>query len=183
MSTDGRPLPQYGEYASASEQASAIERSGVARPQPAAAVVPASPEVPATPAVRAKRTQLSSRTASQAVDRIATIFLLSFGFVYVIGGAESFFTLGASLNRLFLQLGIGDYTPTSLTPIIGIMIVVSQGIMWLIAAGSSYVRISRGRKSWWVPVAGGAVSFLVFAVLLGILLSADPAFLAYASGA
>ena len=168
--SDERPQPEYGEYASESEQASAIERSGAPRPKPAP------PSVPATASARRGSAQVPVRTTANAANRIITIFLLSFGLVYVIGGAESFLSLGASMERLFGQLGIGTYTPTSLTTVIGIVILVSQGIIWLITAGWSYVRMSRGRVSWWIPVAGGVASLLVSAALLGIVLGADPAF-------
>lgn len=187
MSPEDRPRPQYGEYASDSEWASAIERSGAARPEgrpappaPRAPLAQAAPITPVGPLLRADRT---SRTPAKSADRVATIFLMSFGLVYFIGGASSYLGLAASIERMFGQMGVGDYTPTMLTPIIGIIIVVSQGVIWLIAAGWSYARIHRGRLSWWIPVTAGIVSLLATVTLLGVLLSTDPAFLAFAANA
>ncbi|MBX3078419.1 MAG: hypothetical protein KDB18_07695 [Salinibacterium sp.] len=189
MNPDERPRPQYGEYASEAERAAAIERSGGARPTPSEA--PAASDTPVRPAVSKKSASTPgqparpalNRTANKGSDRIVTIFLLTFGLVYIIGGAGSYFTLGASMERMFAQLGVGEYTPTTLTPIIGIVIVVSEGIIWLLAAGWSYRRISSGRPSWWIPVAAGIIGFFVSVALLGVLLAQDPAFLSYVSSA
>lgn len=175
MTGDDRPRPEYGEYASESERASAIERSGVPRQ--------AEPVHPVGGAAATSDREAHAPQSSSAIDRIVTIFLLSFGLVSVLGGAGSYVTLEASMDRMFGQLGIGDYTATSLTPIIGILIVASQTAAWIIAAGWSFVRIRRGRTAWWIPVAGGIASFLASAVLLGILLGSDPAFLEFVSSA
>jgi len=189
MTADERPRPQYGEYASEAERAAAIERSGAAGPAPRetpagsdAPVRPAAPKATAGAPGQPAR-PAPDRTVNTGFDRIATIFLLMFGLVYIIGGAGSYFTLGASMERMFAQLGVGEYTPTTLTPIIGIVIVVSEGIIWLLAAGWSYLRISRGRPSWWIPLVAGILGFLVSVALLGVLLAQDPAFLSYVSSA
>jgi Family of unknown function (DUF6264) len=195
MSTESTPRPEYGEYASAAEQAEAIERSGVPRAGlpsaearsagAARAGLPAA-SVENSPVARSASvpsTMPPTRTGTWALDRVVTIFLLSFGLVFVIGGAGTYLSLDASLESMFSQLGVGEYTPTSMTGIVGIIIVVSESIIWLLATGWSYARLNRGRLAWWIPVVAGVVSFIVSAILIGILLSTDPAFLAYATSA
>ncbi|MBB5633785.1 hypothetical protein BKA04_002008 [Cryobacterium mesophilum] len=189
--TDDRPRPEYGEYASEAEQAAALERSGV-MPQPPAAPsslpapsqqAPSHPPAP-NPATRRPGPALQGGISpARAVDRVATIFMLSFGLVYLFGSAATYLNLAAMLDTLYAQMGIGEYTPTSMTAGVGVGIIVVQVIIWLIAAVWSYRRIRSGRMSWWVPFIAGLAGFAITATLLGILLAGDPAFAAFSTRA
>lgn len=180
MSTDERPRPEYGEYASETEWASAVKRSGAELPEKTLAHgTPATPSPPA--AHTGQRAPGTGRTTGNTADRLSTIFLLSFGLVYVIGGAGGYLSLAATIERMFGLLGVGEYTPTELTPVFGVIIVVSQAIIWLATAVWSFARLRQGRLTLWVPLVGGVVNFLISALLLGILLASDPAFLAFAT--
>lgn len=118
---------------------------------------------------------------TRAGDRFVTIFLLAFGLIYLIGGAGGYLDLPTTLNTVFARFGVGDYTPTPATPVFGVAFLVSQSVIWLASAIWSYRRLSQGRQSWWVPVIGAAVTFLVTAILFAVLVSTDPAFVAYLS--
>lgn len=178
-----RQRPEYGEYASPEEQAQAIARS-----QPREASVPSDrpPHAAPAPAPAAPTGSLPAPQAATPVrtgDRVATVFLLALGLVYLIGGAGGYLALGTTLDTVYAQFGLGDYTPTSATPAFGVAIVACQAVIWITTALWSYRRLSRGRRSWWVPALGAVATFLVTVVLFGVLLAGDPAFLAYVSTA
>jgi len=173
MSTDDRPRPEYGEYASESEWASAVKRSGAELPEKQ--LEPVAPTAKSLPAPR------QGRAAGNVADRFVTIFLLAFGLVYVISGVPGYFTLAETIQNMFDQLGAGAYTPTELTSVVGGLIVVSQSILWIAATVWSFSRLRQGRLAFWIPLAGGVVNFLISAILLGMLLISDPAFLAFAT--
>lgn len=170
----GRPRPEYGEYASPEEQARAIARSG-----PGTAL----PSIPAASGPEPAAGPQAPSTRAGIVDRLITVFLLALGLVYLIGGAGGYLNLATTLGTVYAQFGIGEYAPTPQTPLFGVAIVVCHAIIWVAAAVWARRRLSRGRRSWWVPVLGAGVTFLLTVVLFGALLAGDPAFLAYVSAA
>ena len=173
--------PEFGEYASPQEQARAIARS-----QPDAASQSTSPEPPRGPAPEHTAAATSTAGAGPAagpLDRMVTVTLLALGLVYLIGGAGGYLDLPRTLDTVYAQFGIGSYTPTGATPAFGIAFVASQSVIWIVVAAWSYRRLSRGRRSWWVPVLGAVATFLVTVALFGALLWSDPAFLAYVTSA
>lgn len=117
------------------------------------------------------------------LDRLFTIMLLALGLVYLIGGAGGYLDLATTLDTVYAQFGIGEYTPAPATPAFGVAFVASQAVIWVATVVWSYRRLSRGRRSWWVPVVGAATTFIVTVALFGALLASDPAFLAYVSAA
>lgn len=177
MSEAERQEPLYGEYASAEEQASALRRSGAeprqVEPHAARAESKAHP-TPGTPMI----VPADSRGSRNPLDRIITVFLLSFSAVFIFGGASSYLNLGPSLNDAVKQFGVSEYQVTDQTAAFGIAMLVSQVVLWLLAAVVSYRRITRHKLAWWVPLVAGILSFVVTSVLLGVLLAADPALVA-----
>ncbi len=177
MTDRDRAQPEYGEYASPQEQAKAIARS-----QPAGTGgAPASGTAPSLPAAGSRAAPAAS--SAGVLDRFATVLLLALGLVYLIGGAGGYLDLARTLDTVYAQFGIGEYTPTPATSAFGLAFVACQTVVWVAAAVWSYRRLSRGRRSWWVAVLGAVVSFVVTVVLFGALLAGDPAFLAYVSSA
>lgn len=173
-----RPAPQYGEYASEEEQAAAMERFGAPPDrQPAAPIEEAKPS-PSAPQHDEVRPTVAHDQVARAMDRILTVFLLSFGLVYVLGGASTYLNFADSLQSMMKQLGVGEYHPTSLTAGVGIAVLAGQAILWLVAAIWSYRRITRGRRAWWIPVLAGVASIIIASVLIGVLLAGDPALMA-----
>ncbi|MEO7348441.1 MAG: DUF6264 family protein [Terrimesophilobacter sp.] len=174
MSESERPRPEYGEYASSDEQEAALTRSGVTPPHPVAEGVDS-----LTPqALRgvSHHEAVEGDSARRVADRLVTVFLISFWAIFVIGDAASFLNLGESLRAPMKQIGIDDFQPTALTAAAGIAMLVSQAVLWALAAAWSYRRLSRRMTAWWVPVVLGALSFIVIVVVLGTLLATDPSF-------
>jgi len=177
--SDG-PRPEFGEYASPEEQARAIARS---QPDAAPASGAPGPPTPPPPARGPAATAAAPTATGGPLDRIVTVLLLAIGLVYLIGGVGGYLDLPTTLDTVYAQFGIGSYTPTAATPAFGIAFLASQSLIWIAVAFWSYRRLSRGRRSWWVPVLGAVATFLVSVVLFGVLLGSDPAFLAYVSSA
>ena len=175
------PSPEYGEYASPEEQAKAIARSRSEEVPRSTASVP--PPAPAAPVTAPTATPAAAPAAAGVLDRLVTVVLLALGLVYLIGGAGGYLDLATTLDTVYAQFGIGEYTPTSATSAFGIAFVASQAVIWVVSAAWSYRRLARGRRSWWVPVLGAVASFVVTVALFGALLASDPAFLAYVSTA
>ena len=181
MSDNDRPRPEYGEYATPQEQAKAIAKSQplpprAERPAPiaeyAAPVPPPNIGSPGTPVPR-----------GGSANRLATIFLLALGLVYLVGGSPSYLALPATLDTVYKQWGIGSYAATSFASTIGIVVVVSQAVIWLIIAVIAIRRLRRGRSSWWVPLIGAVVTFVVTVILMAVVIMSDPAFTAYLTSA
>ncbi|MBX3087441.1 MAG: hypothetical protein KF742_03040 [Cryobacterium sp.] len=177
---DSAERPEFGEYATPEEQAAAIARwNPNPKPKPAA-----DPVVPTRPASSQSDTGARSQptrppTTANTWNRMITIFLVAVGLMFLVSGISGYLNLSNSIDSLYSQMGIGEYKTTDLTAPIGIAIIVAQSIIWLVTAGWSYSRLTRGRSSWWVPIVGAAATFVASAVALGILLNADPAFQAY----
>lgn len=165
MSESERPRPEYGEYASGDEQSAALARSG-AIPTPER-------KVPAAPTQTRKATP-EVYSARSVADRLVTVFLMSFWAVFILGDAASFLNLGLALRAPMKQIGIENYQATELTAVVGIAMLVSQLVVWAVAAIWSYRRLSRKQISWWVPVVLGVLGFILIAILLGSLLATDP---------
>lgn len=177
MTEPERAKPQYGEYASEEEYASALKRSGV---DPDHVLTPVTPSPDISRGVSPPSSPRShSQTSLQhgLLDRVVTMFLLAFGIVSIIGSAPNYLNLSETLQEALTQMGIGEYHLSALTSGFGIAMVVSQVVLWMIAAVWSFRRISRGKRAWWLPLLAGAVSFLVLTVLLGALIAADPSFI------
>lgn len=181
MSDNDRPRPQYGEYATPQEQAKAIAKS---QPPPSRAEPPAPlaenrfstppPAVGSPEPVRARRS---------SAERLATIFLLALGLVYLVSGAPSYLALPATLDAVYEQWGIGSYAATGFASAIGIAVVVSQALVWLAIAFIAVRRLRKGRSSWWVPIAGAVVTFVVTVILMAVVIMSDPAFTTYLTSA
>lgn len=183
MSDSERPRPQYGEYSSGEELASARERAGVdpshLEPPPPRANASAMPTPPAPlPSQRRPGSAPAShRTESSAFDRLATVFFLAFGAVFILGGASGYLNLGETIQQLTEQYGKGEFHPTQMTGVIGIVMLATQIALWVLAAVWSFRRISNRKLAWWVPLVIGAINFIALMVFLSVVLLADPAFM------
>ena len=179
MTDNHRPRPEYGEYATPQEQAKAIAKSqplpsSSEQSAPGSAVTAPPPTVgsPGTPAAR-----------GGSANRLATIFLLALGIVYVVSGVPSYLALPVTLDSVYEQWGIGSYAATGFASTIGIVVVVSQAAIWIASAALAIRRLRRGRSSWGVPLAGAAVTFAVTVILMAVVIMSDPAFTEYLTSA
>ncbi len=163
-----RPKPQYGEYASEDERAAALARSGGSSTH-------ADPQAP--PVDGTAHSKIPAPDHRNPFDRIVTVFLLSFGAVTIFGSAANFLNFGEKLPQMVAELGMGEFHATAHTAGMGIVMLVGQALLWVLAAVWSYRRMRRQKLSWWVPVLLGALSFIVLSILLGSVLSTDPSFI------
>lgn len=162
--------PEYGERATPEQQAEAIRASGgVPEAQRAAEFQPAVQRATGSP----------SPSSRYLVNRFITVFLLGVGLVAVIQSVFGYLNLAESIQTLYTQQGIGTYTETPLTSTIGIALVITHAVIWVATAWISMRVLATGRTAWWIPLIGAVLSFAVMAVLMAIVLLADPAFMQY----
>ncbi|HRN30424.1 MAG TPA: DUF6264 family protein, partial [Terrimesophilobacter sp.] len=162
--------------------ARAIEASGGTQDwQRRAAFPPASERETRHPLTGLGASRASARTTSgsYSANRFATIFLLGVGLIAVLQSVFGYLNLAATIQTLYTQQGIGDYTPTGLTDTIGIALIVVHATVWLLTAWVSLRVLARGGTAWWIPLVGATLTFIIMASLMAVLLLVDPAFQAY----
>ena len=161
------PRPQYGEYATPEEQ----RRLAGLAPVDAGPVAPVPVVAPPVEAAPARQ---------GGADRIVTIALLAYGLVNVVMTALSYLDLPTVLQQSMDILGIdGDFTnfgPARLWGgVAAVVLVVGYALTVLVA----FRRLRAGKRSWWVPLVGAAVTMIVVTICVMIPMTGDPAFLAY----
>jgi hypothetical protein len=173
--TDPRPLPQYGEYATPEEQRAAIKQPP---PEPVVAPEKASParhpHPPTGPAttVAARPTRLA--------DRIITIALLTYGLLTVMGAAPQMVDFTGFAETWMQVAGVeGEFTNISAGNAWGIAAACIFIGGWLLTAFLSWLSLSRRRVTWWIPLVGAIVTFLIVSVCLAVPMVGDPAVSAY----
>lgn len=176
--TDPRPRPQYGEYASPNEQA---EAAGLPAPSFAPPVVPPAAERAAERAA-VERGAAPSRTGAAAPrrwDAFLSYALLAYGAVTVVAGFFQFTDLNAVIEQVYTMMSIGTYTPTALAGTLGIVINVSNIVLFVVTVIVTTRVLRTGRLAFYLPIIGGAIAYLVSFACLAALMLADPAFIAY----
>ncbi|HET6673529.1 MAG TPA: DUF6264 family protein [Agromyces sp.] len=163
-----RPRPQYGEYAPEgwTWQPPAGEHTSDPAPQmetpKAAASVEERPDRPA--------------------DRIVTIVLLVLGVLGVWSAITSLATLPTLLPEALRQtaevMGTGgepfDYTPRPEVPGLILAGQVIQVVLWLLTAWWAITRIRARKLAFWVPLVGGALSFIALYAIIFTIMISDP---------
>lgn len=174
--------PEYGERATPEQQAEAIRKSGGIPDAQRAAELQLVTGRGADGVQRSTAQQASAvapPSGKYLVNRFVTVFLLGVGLVAVIQSTFGYLNLAESIQTLYTQQGIGDYIETPLTSTIGIALVVTHAILWAATAWISMRVLATGRTAWWIPLAGAVLAFAVMAILMSVLLLADPAFMQY----
>lgn len=187
MSDQERRRPRYGEYATPEEQRAAIKaplshNEGVPLSrEPRRAAVPSAsgPAAPRPLATPGSKPQPAAQ--ARTLDRMVSIMLLAFGLINVLSVLPGFLGLGSVLNSAFQQYGLGHYTPTTLTSVIGIVLVAVYGGGWIATAAATVLSLRAGRTSFWIPLAAGVVAGIIAMVCFVILFVNDPAFVQYVS--
>jgi hypothetical protein len=169
--TDDRPRPRYGEYATPDEQASAL---GIPLHPP---LQPPPPDVAdrVAPTLERPRPIRPART----LDLFFTIALLTFGLLSVLGGVVQNRGLGAQLDAMFDQFGIGSYTNLALAATIGLWLTISQIVVFVMTALLSVLAVRKHRVAFYIPILGAVVYFIVAVILVSVALGGDPAFAHY----
>ncbi len=175
--SDPRPRPQYGEYATPEEQRARIAQPDAAliyEPAPVHDVAPAAEPAPASPAAGTVAASVQPR--SRAIDRIVTFALLAYGLVNVVSSFPALIDFSAYADTMFRILGVDAALsdPAAGRPW-GIASAIVLAVGWLVTAAVSWVRVRRGRISWWIPLVGGVVFTFASAMLMLVPLMNDPA--------
>lgn len=172
--TDQRPRPQYGEYATPEQQAAAMG-------QPASQPAPQLPVTSAPPPYRQR--PIAVVAPSRRWNVLASFLLLAWGLYSVISGLFQYSDLGGFIDQVYRMQGIGRFTSTQLATTLGIVINVSNVVLYLLTVFLTIRLLRRGRPAFYVPLIGGIVAGIVGAVCLAVLMLGDPAFIAYVNGA
>lgn len=167
---DPRPRPQYGEYATPEQQ-----RASIREPVPVHAVpAPPQPAVPAASApVRPRRT----------VDRIVTFALLAYGLVTVFGAVPQVWDFTGFAETWMGLAGIeGTFTNIAQGELWGRIGAAVFVFGWMVTAVLAWLSVAAGRLSWWIPLVGAVVTFVIVSVCLTVPLVGDPAIAGFFGG-
>lgn len=168
--TDQRP--QYGEIATLEEQRRAAGLPPLVEEAPER-IDPASPH-PATAAEPPRQ--------SRPVDRFITIALLAYGLVNVVMTGLSYLDFSTAMNEVMGVLGIdGEFTNYAQGRLWGTVAAIVLAVGWSATAYLSVRRLRRGKTTWWLPVAGAAVTIVVASICVAIPMMGDPAFVSFLS--
>lgn len=168
---DPRPRPRYGEYATPAEQRARIR-------QPARPLVP-----PAPPTGAAEPAGPVRLRPGAAANRIITIALLVYGGINVLLSVFSFTDLPVLADATYRMMGIsGTFHDTPTSRLWGVVAAVVLVVGYIATAVLSVWALRRGRRSWWIPLAGAAVTYLAVSVCVAVALAGDPALSSYIQG-
>jgi len=164
---DTRPRPQFGELAP--------EGWSWTPPKDDSAT----PAVPVAPDAASIPTAATAPVASRAPgwDRPVTLALLIFGLLVTFFMVSVLGSLPEAMQVLYTQEDLGTYTPAaSVAGLITAGRIVEAGI-WLLTTVLSILLLTRGRRAFYVPLVGGAVSVVAIFVFIGVVLTTDPTLL------
>lgn len=181
--TDPRPRPQYGEYATPEEQQARIQRPEVTEALEAGQAPQSEKPAPAAPVVGASTTAPLSRGAR--IDRGATFGLLIYGLITVVTTIPQLLDFPTTAETLADRMGASDTAFTNLSGgfVLGAVAAAIYGIGWLATAALTWRRLKRGRISFWVPLAGFAVTTFLASIVIMFALLGDPGFITSLSNA
>ncbi|MGF3053623.1 DUF6264 family protein [Microbacterium sp. YY-03] len=174
---DARPRPQYGEYASESEQRAHI-REPLAEPAPTPLNPPVAPMRPALSYEAAA--PVDPARAARQPDRIVTIVLLVLGALNVATSFFSFLDFATMVDRSYVMMGVdGSFSNFAAGKTWGLI-----SALVLVAGYIATVVIARGRMkanklAWFIPIGGAIVTFVVLMACVSVPLMSDPAFVEY----
>jgi hypothetical protein len=167
--TADRPLPQYGEYATAEEQAGA---SGLPLGEGQAVPAPAG-QRSAVPVVAPARRHW---------DFTLTLVLIAIGAFASINGIAASAELPETLRQVYAMYDYdGPGASAGLVRAIGMAMAVTPPILSVVAIVLSVARLRAGRIAFFIPLLAGVVAVLITIALMATLLTADPAFLEHLS--
>lgn len=170
--------PQYGEYATPEEQ-----RARIRQPDATLSIDEGYRPGTAPPAPAPEPTMGEVRVARRNhVDRVATIALLLVGAFNVVVSAASYFDFPASTARTWEMLGIpGEFTNIDAGRTWGMIAAIVLIVGYALTALLATLNLRAGRVSWWIPLVGAVVSYVVVSVCLAVPLLGDPSFVEYAT--
>lgn len=189
MSSNERPRPQYGEYATPEDQ-----RAHIRDPQPetapgpgsdpdAGAGAPTRPHDAPAPGSGPLQAEVGGRRVPRGWDRTLTWALLAVGLVNLAISIPAFLNMAPSLETAFQELGIGHFEATAITGPAGVALVIVQCVVWVVTASLAQLSLRRARVSFWIPVVGAVVAYVALVAILLVVVLNDPSFMAFVSAA
>lgn len=166
--TDDRPKPRWGEYADTPPK--------IDYPPPAA---PSQAGPPPGQQSSADAGAEKPEAPRNTRDILITTVLLLLGVFDVASMWSTFSALGSQLGPAFEQQGVGEFTSVALANTVGMWLNVARAAILVVTIVVSLVLISRGRRAFWVPLAGGVLAMIVLLVLVSYVILNDPAFMQY----
>jgi hypothetical protein len=155
---DPRPQPRWGQYAD------------VPPPAPDPQFPP--PEPPAAEAAPA--------APRRTVDIAVTTGLLILGVLDVVTRWSEYANLSATMRELYRLQELGEFTAVGLADQVGGIINIARVVVLVATIVLSLALIQRGRRAFWVPLAGAALAFVTTIALLIAVMVSDPAIAEYA---
>ncbi|MFV0373085.1 DUF6264 family protein [Microbacterium sp.] len=163
--TDPDDRPQYGEYATPEEQPARIADSGADGAEPA--YHPHPPTAPAT---------TSAARPVGAADRIVTLVLLAYGLFTVVSTIPQVVDFSGFVDTWMEVVGIDAvFTNQAQGRQWGIIVAVVLVAGWALTAALSWWSLRRRRVSWWIPLVGALVTYLIAGTCAAVPLLGDPA--------
>ncbi|WP_267420694.1 MULTISPECIES: DUF6264 family protein [unclassified Curtobacterium] len=189
----GRPAPQYGEYAPegwvnpvlVEQERLERQRAERERPeqqqqqQPAPRTVRAErPDTDAGRAPAAVGTPVAARFGASPADFLLTVMLLAFGLVSVLQSL-AFRSVAANLGRQ-LELRYTALSDPGALVTAALVSAIGSLVLFVLVAWWSVVRLRNRKRTVWVPLLGGLVaSVLTLSAFLTVMLH-DDRFVAWA---
>ncbi|AMB59048.1 DUF6264 family protein [Microterricola viridarii] len=176
-----RPRPRYGELAPEgwSWQPPAPPEQAEAEPTPAAPAVPVAPRNPVPPAPPAPLGSPAFGAPGQAApslraDRRLTITLLVVGLFGLWVAISTLNSIPEAMQILHSQQGLADYVASEADMRSILIGNVLQGILWVATAAWAVLRMQHGKRSFWVPLIGGAASVILLFAVVSMVAANDP---------
>ncbi|MEH3089773.1 MAG: DUF6264 family protein [Microbacterium arborescens] len=181
-----RPRPQYGEYATPEEQRARIAALGGTAPHPDVAETAVVPDAashgsapnggPARPHPATPRPTTAAARPTRLADRVISVALLAYGLVTVLGAIPQLIDFAGFANTWMDMAGIeGSLADPASGRAWGIAAAIFYSVGWLVTAVLTWWSLSRRRLSWWIPLVGAIVTFIIVSLLLAAPLLSDPA--------
>lgn len=168
-----RPRPQYGEYATPEEQRARIQQPAAA-PSPHHSSLP--PSVPGHAHPPTAPATTAAARPTRTADRIITLALLAYGLVTVLSAIPQLWDFTGFAQTWMQVAGIdATFTNTAQGELWGRIAAFVFIGGWLLTAVLSWASLAARRLSWWIPLVGAIVTFIVATVCVTVPLVGDPA--------
>jgi len=111
-------------------------------------------------------------------DALASVVLLSLGFLSTVYTVVSALELDRALRQLYAMYGgDGDYEPAGDIPLAQAVLISSHVILFTVAVLGTMALVRARRVSFWVPLVAGAIAAVVFFATVAALVLGDAALL------
>jgi len=174
---DGRPRPQYGEYAPPGWVSPVAPVDPPPAAPGAAGAVPPSPEVAAAARADADAA-VAARRPGRRVDRIVTFVLLGLAAYNVFAALLQASTFATTLLDMLRGVGypVDAFTSQAALQRLGPLSAAAAVALFVVVVAVTRRRLRAGRITFWVPLTAGVVFVLVQTVAVITVLFGDAGF-------